>query len=362
MSEGPGCLQTSDFERSLASYVDRSKPDPIVSRQLAALSVEWNSEDPPPPHCDTRSPLLNIFPDLGEGDAEGPNVKNISGVLTLLGEYISVNLHASCQWATARQVCSTTATDQPAICSGLHFQLKVSASIIPKTQLKRLQRREVKSTSKDENESADHEAVGRGGKSKAAAKKEQRAADKVRARMIDRLKNDRAIQHLLKPSRIKEKKPRTSESRLINKDEDDAGPAFLCEAFIYQVSKDGRNATEMEERVDASEDSMEGLRRSVFSAMEDNLSVMEMLLSLPFLPQSSDDGAEQRTPRSQGSALGHRAALRLLEDAMFDACEKEGEEEIMDDLRISEKSSDDSDSDCGVDVGTQKGPKKKRTG
>jgi len=33
--------------------------------------------------------------------------------------------------------------------------------------------------------------------------------------------------------------------------------------------------------------------------------------------------------------LGDRAYLRLLEDAMFDACEKEGEDEILDDLNIS---------------------------
>merc|ERR1719506_499809 len=33
--------------------------------------------------------------------------------------------------------------------------------------------------------------------------------------------------------------------------------------------------------------------------------------------------------------LADRTKLRLLEDAMFDACEREGEEELIDELRIS---------------------------
>ena len=33
--------------------------------------------------------------------------------------------------------------------------------------------------------------------------------------------------------------------------------------------------------------------------------------------------------------LGHRAVLRLLEDAMLDACEREGEDEALDGLEIS---------------------------
>ena len=66
---------------------------------------------------------------------------------------------------------------------------------------------------------------------------------------------------------------------------------------------------------------------------------------MPYLPRLERDGLDSAVPNTiQGSEsetskvcgmLGDRAYLRLLEDAMFDACEKEGEDEILDDLNIS---------------------------
>lgn len=43
--------------------------------------------------------------------------------------------------------------------------------------------------------------------------------------------------------------------------------------------------------------------------------------------------------------LGHRAVLRLLEDAMLDACEREGEDEPLDGLEISPPRHGDGDGD-----------------
>ena len=94
---------------------------------------------------------------------------------------------------------------------------------------------------------------------------------------------------------------------------------------------------------------MSGIKNAIFSHVEDNLDVFELLLNMPYLPRSSGrdgplDSAVPSDLTTQGlepstskvcDMLGDRAYLRLLEDAMFDACEKEGEEEILDDLNIS---------------------------
>lgn len=56
-------------------------------------------------------------------------------------------------------------------------------------------------------------------------------------------------------------------------------------------------------------------------------------------------GLESGTSNVHGM-LGDRAYLRLLEDAMFDACEKEGEDEILDDLNISCESAENGDCDA----------------
>ena len=86
--------------------------------------------------------------------------------------------------------------------------------------------------------------------------------------------------------------------------------------------------------------------------------MFDLLLSMPYLPRSSgrDGPLDSAVPNTiQGSEsgtskvhdmLGDRTYLRLLEDAMFDACEKEGEDEILDDLNISCGSVENDDCDA----------------
>jgi hypothetical protein len=90
---------------------------------------------------------------------------------------------------------------------------------------------------------------------------------------------------------------------------------------------EGELSPRFEERVDVVDHVAESLRRAVFSQAESSLDVIEMLLALPILPMSVHDIAP--------CPLADRAKLRLLEDAMFDACEREGEDEIIGDLQIS---------------------------
>jgi len=61
-------------------------------------------------------------------------------------------------------------------------------------------------------------------------------------------------------------------------------------------------------------------------------------LNMPYFPRSPEATADSggTTTTTTISILADRAYLRLLEDAMFDACEKEGEDDLLDDLNISD--------------------------
>ncbi|KAL7560385.1 hypothetical protein ACA910_002342 [Epithemia clementina (nom. ined.)] len=122
----------------------------------------------------------------------------------------------------------------------------------------------------------------------------------------------------------------------------------------------------LEERVHWNESTVETIRRAVFSQAESTLDVLELILSFPFLPSKvaktdSSNSTENKEDANMSSTeddanisataarpakheatealpfLARRAKLRLLEDAMYDACEQEEEEEIIEDLHISKK-------------------------
>ncbi|KAL9182378.1 hypothetical protein ACHAXT_013030 [Thalassiosira profunda] len=152
---------------------------------------------------------------------------------------------------------------------------------------------------------ADHNATIKGEK---VDHKERAMKKKLRAGMIDRLRADSLVRRLLAED---------------DANKEDGMP--LCEALIQQNGHG--NANELEERVNVYDNTLEGIRRAIFSHTEDNLD---------------------------------RAYLRLLEDAMFDACEREGEDELLDDLDISDAHHDDSTSkDCDDD--RREGKRKKIT-
>merc|ERR1712157_252770 len=110
--------------------------------------------------------------------------------------------------------------------------------------------------------------------------------------------------------------------RLLKGGEDSSG-VLLCEALIQQ-NYGSCEADELEERFNVVPEPLEGVRKAIFSHCEDDLDALELLLNMPYLPRSN-------------SPLAERAYLRLLEDALFDACEREGEDDILDDLNISDE-------------------------
>jgi hypothetical protein len=115
----------------------------------------------------------------------------------------------------------------------------------------------------------------------------------------------------------------------------------LCQATVKSTS------TELEERVWIDQDLLESIRRSVYSQADNLISVVELLTGLPFC----------RTP---DCPLGHRTKLRLLEDAMLDACDREGEEGLIDELSLEASSAKASD-DESEDDECEHNSKKKKT-
>jgi len=138
---------------------------------------------------------------------------------------------------------------------------------------------------------------------------EEKTERKIRKRMMSRLRQDSFISQLWGSG--KEKK--------VDAD------FVLAKASIYLDAA----KFEMEERVDVSQNAAEILRRSLWSSTTSTLDIVEVMLALPTLPCRSANKLEATT------RLANRAKLRLLEDAMVDECEKEGEDELIDDLKIS---------------------------
>ncbi|GAX28199.1 hypothetical protein FisN_22Hh225 [Fistulifera solaris] len=82
---------------------------------------------------------------------------------------------------------------------------------------------------------------------------------------------------------------------------------------------------QLEERVDCKDDVAEGIRRAILPLADSALDVFEVLLALPFWPETNK--------------LGHRARLRLLEDAMCNECEEQENEQAVEDLELGSPSS-----------------------
>uniref|UniRef100_A0A7S3L2K4 Uncharacterized protein n=2 Tax=Amphora coffeiformis TaxID=265554 RepID=A0A7S3L2K4_9STRA len=136
-------------------------------------------------------------------------------------------------------------------------------------------------------------------------KKAVKAAQKIHQKMIKRLMRDDYISKLVKGHRQN-----------------------LIEATIMVKS-----TGELEERVYCDENTAEGIRRGIFTTAENSLDVFDWVVSLPFLPSCAHVGVISLT-----TPLADRVKLRCLEEATYDACEQQDEEEIVDDLHISKKS------------------------
>ena len=132
---------------------------------------------------------------------------------------------------------------------------------------------------------------------------DDKAAKNVHRKMIQRLKQDDYIQKLIKTKQN------------------------LIEATV-KIKGTG----ELEERVYCDETTAEAIRRGLFTTGESSLDVFDWIVSLPILPSCAHEGCLTVT-----TPLADRVKLRCLEEATYDACEQQEEEELVDDLHISKK-------------------------
>lgn len=318
-------LTTPLFQKALVSHLDITKPDRLARTQAESLVLRWDDDD--------SESLKSDCADEGGTSVTNGSDRSIRGTLTLEGEFASVSIGAKCSWRDGRE--KETSADKGEI-GQLWFELTVAAKLIPATKARR---------SFDRKEAGGTPAI-----KKAGSRKEDRAMRKVRSGMVQRLKADHYVGKLLEADAVS--RPTARKKLKMNKLEENGGPIVLCKAVIWQHKHNAK--VELEERVDVSEDSLEGVRRAILSRSDGNIAVMELLLALPFLPrqQHTKQGLEY-SPEIRGEGegdvpllpresyystpLADRACLRLLEDAMLDACEREGEDEMIDDLNLAEK-------------------------
>ncbi|KAL7550904.1 hypothetical protein ACHAWF_014112 [Thalassiosira exigua] len=322
-----GGLTTATFEVALARHVDASKPDRLARGQMEGLRLSWE--------CSEQTRATG-----GKGEGEGAS---LSGTLTLSSDVVSVAVHVRWKCTISQHrgdaTCSvgddggrssrtnnTTinraedaegCTPDTRFGSEFHICLLATARAVPLGDRRK----------SDEDDGAD--------------RKERSTRRKLHAGMLKRLRSDPTVRRLLVEEGVQEKGAGNTCSARTEKA--DRGLP-LCEALVQENrgipgdgtghGTDGRSETEREERVNVHSDTLGGIRTALFGHVEDDLDVLELLLNLPYFPRR---GWERQTPIAD---LAERAYLRLLEDAMFDACEREGEDEMLDDLVISDAGGD----------------------
>ena len=299
---------TQDFIAALASHVDESKPDPLARRQIENLVLQWE------PSSSTQQAESSSDPTK--------EIQEVCGTLTLFGEYTSISISSNCKWRW------NSIGEQGSGCAhaALSFRLVAAARFIPQSKHNRLEKERLQRT-KDAEKTDDNNSS----KSPKIDRKEQRAQTKIRSGMIDRLKNDFYIKRLLDldggSSTVSGGKCDNEQVELQHR---------ICEAEIKESFNADGTVKELEERVDASEDALEGIRRAVLSHLDTNTSLLDLLLAFPYLINAQSATRKDGKGNDITLQLGHRAILRLLEDACIAACEKEGEDELLDELQICE--------------------------
>lgn len=309
-------IQTSDFYDSIQRYIDETKPDPSLRKQFDSWQFDWIS-----------SPDYQVVDDEAEITAEisvalvagtvaatdtgttGPRLdtrmsphSGIGGTLSIFvnqHQFISLALDVLCVWNDHFLVFKI----HPRV-----LLLSLSEKVVPTKGT-------TSPTTLSRRQHGPHEAYN---------DKTSDQIPRTELKLWNRYQNDDYVKKLLDPWDRGQLRKRTDIDTVIP-----LAP-LLCEARIY-ITEDAT-----EERVLCEETTIEGVRRVVLSSSESSsLDVLEAILYLPFLPENY-------------TKLASRAKLRLLEEAMCNACEQEGEDELVSDLDID-----------SVDENEDKQPRKK---
>jgi len=321
----------------------------LAKRQLERISLSWKEDE------EDEEESLALRNQLQQ-QQQNNRTSLVNGVLTLSSEYISIVIRVVCEFrvssfSASKTTLTTTLSDDKiapkavGATSSIHsedvlksffddefyFQLIVHAKLKSKS---------LETTIADENDD------------NLTMKKTHR----LHLGMTNRLQSDVSIRRLLLLPDIDRSENHTANNNIINSSNIDEG-ITLCEALIQRNRS--TQSLELEERVNVDESILDGVRSAIYSHAEDNLDVLELLLNMPYLPRiaggfifplcnnakgrggevgdpvSSSFTSDDATTMTIINELAQRAYMRLLEDAMFDACEKEGEDELLDDLTIT---------------------------
>jgi hypothetical protein len=276
-------LNDQVLQDALEIYLDETKPDALIRQQLSEPTSSWSWVKE---SSDTAVPAIaELLEDA---------THYLAGTATWSGAYASVDLRVRTCWkasTTTKSVDGDTGeSHKQDDCNGslvtvCHASARLGASATP---------------SSEPSESS----------SSSKKPKKDKVQEKITSRMIERLKDDAYIAKWLLAKE----------------------PSLLYEANIMLSNEDNQ----LEERVDTAPDVAEAVRRAVFFAAEDSLDVLEVVLALPFLPAVKHATVllSKNKKKTATTALADRARLRLLEDAMCDACEQQGEEDMVQDLDI----------------------------
>mmetsp|Transcript_507 Transcript_507/g.1018 ORF Transcript_507/g.1018 Transcript_507/m.1018 type:complete len:412 (-) Transcript_507:90-1325(-) len=388
-----GILTTSQFRDSLTRHIDATKPDPLAKAQIESIRLSWEHNQPD----NAKDASEQLY--MGDNVEDRDNLRQFSlcGTLTLSSEYISIAIHVlrNCKIKCSNdnritnhsspinkgsRAHQTDTRDSDSTCNKhfqneFYIQLTATAKIVPICQ----NNTNIMSSSTKEGK---------------LDRKERAAQRKLRAEMVKRLQSDSVIRRLLVEENNGGSKNNNASTKGRDRDKlqtnDKEHQHPLCEALIQQnpiesVKSDrslsasetsvGTPTTggELEERVNVHEGTLEGIRMALFSHCDNNLDVLELLLNMPYFPRSTKSTTLATTMDKSISEsiytdatkhsmimLAERAYLRLLEDAMFDACEREGEDELLDDLNISDVNHDDDNASLEEEVvGSQSKRKRK---
>ncbi|KAL7516820.1 hypothetical protein ACHAWX_001796 [Stephanocyclus meneghinianus] len=349
-------LTTEQFCSALLRHVDESKPDPLVKNQIMNLRLNWDQRT-----IGANAATGVVDEILREGNFEKINEDScmissssvICGTLHIASEYISAAIHVKCKWRVKVDDCSDdkscasasaldigqndtefdVAIKQSSFRDELYFRLGVSVSFISPTDYNKNICQTKTSSCTEQKEKTLSQKI---------EHNETATNRKLRVGMIKRLQSDPLMRRLFVDD---------DNSSLFA----DEG-VLLCEALIQQNKErstlndheETGGTVECEERVNVDSESVEGIRSAILTHCEENLDVLELLLNMPYLPRGkflpcghgckdcpkSDETLSQE--KNALKSLSERAFLRILEDAMWDACEKEGEDEMLDDLVICE--------------------------
>jgi hypothetical protein len=299
-------LTTEAFQVALERYIDETKPDPLARRQLESWTMKWeNGMD----NASTPTLEEELIDNRDDGYVSGDSVDvfthRVLGTLIIQGDYVVVKLQFHCAWSHAGDTTTTTtcSSSQKSNDGILVYSCRVHSA---------------KFCDKSDNDD----------------KKEQ----KIRQKTISRLQQDTYLAKLVTMGNTQPSSSTfttTTTTTTATTTVSSLDPLFLAKAKIHV----DQTKNIMEERVDVSDIVAEALRRAVWNSSESSLDLVELILALPSLPGTRHhhhQGSSKENQHFETSPLADRAKLRLLEDAMLDECEKEGEGDLIQELSIDQ--------------------------